>query len=177
MKLPKTKRKRESGPYGRALRTLRAYRNLGQRDLAEISGFSYAVISKWERGDSGITTPNRLILAEALDVPPDVFDALGRGGDPLVTALNGYYPLEVELEVYNYQQAARKLKCCVNTIRKAVREGVVKPRLEFRACWFTPADLEKIVAWRKQRAVSCRSRIRGWQVSQPARGEAATCQM
>ena len=163
MKLPPATRKREVGLYGRALRTLRAYRNMGQRALADESGFSYGAISKWERGESGITTPNRQILAQALRVPPDVFEALAHNGDPLVKALNGYSRLDVEYSVYNYQQAARKLGVCVNTVRKAVKLGVVTPRAEFRACWFTPTDLQKVSDWQRERAVTFRSRLRGFQ--------------
>lgn len=159
MKMPAASRQQRYGLYGRALRTLRAYRNLGQRDLADRSGFSYGAISKWERGEAGITTPNRAILAETLRVPLDVFEALGRDGDPLVNAMAGYFEIEPERTVYNYQQAARAARCCVNTFRRAVKEGIVKPRSEFRSLWFTPDDIKIVVAWQRERAVSCRSRI------------------
>ena len=164
MKLPTvTARRPDTWQYARSLRTLRAYRNMGQVELAKRSGFSSGVISKWERGHSGITTPNRQILAEALRVPLEVFDALSVTGDPLVASLGDYSEMEVDRTLYNFQQAARKLSVCVNTFRCGVRDLGLEPRREFRAHWFTPDDLEKVAAWFRERAVQSRSRLRAYQ--------------
>ena len=174
MKLPAVPQPRKpTGGYGRALRTLRAYRNMGQKDLAARSGFSWGAISKWEMGKSGITTPNRQILAEALNVPYDVFDALVYGVDPLVKAMTGYGPMTEARRLYTYGQAAVKLKVCINTVRKAVNSGIVTPKREFRACWFTDDDLERIAAWQRESAVSSRTRLRRFQRNKRAGLEAA----
>lgn len=164
MKLPK----RPPQPFGhrdfgRSLRTLRAYRNLGQRELSEISGFSYGAISKWERGVAGITQPNRQLLAESLRVPFDVFEALASGGDPLVKGLHGFGKLTVAEALLNYQQAAVRLGCCVNTVRKAVLAGVVTPRREFRVVLFNDADMKALAAWRREGERLRASRIRRYQ--------------
>lgn len=170
MKLPPARsRTHATADAARALRTLRAWRNTSQRDLSKVSGFSYGAISKWERGHAGITTPNRAILAEALRIPLEVFDALATHGDPLVVAMSGYHEMPVAHSLYNYQQAARRVGACVNTIRKAVLQGIVTPRREFRSVWFTNEDLDTIRRWQRERAVDLRSRLAGLQASQRRR--------
>jgi len=147
----------------RALRTLRAYRGIGQRELSARSGFSWGVISKWERGKSGIIPPHRQILAQALEVPEEVFIVLARHGDPLTLALEGFFPMTPPSKLYTYDEASRKLHICKNTIRKGVTLGIVRPRRGDRRVWFTAEDLERLAAWRRDETVRTRGRIRQYQ--------------
>lgn len=60
------------------LREVRTSRGLTQEDLWHKTGVSQSRISKYERGQTGVSTPTAEVLARTLDVPTRVFEPIIR---------------------------------------------------------------------------------------------------
>lgn len=80
-------RQRENGDtIAASVRAARAYAGLSQREVAEILGVSRSTISAWERGETEIFPPTRLVevierLADLSGIPRSVFGPTRRKDD------------------------------------------------------------------------------------------------
>ena len=60
--------------FAEKVRKYRSDRGLSQAELAKLSNLSQVQISDYERGISGARTNNKIMLARALNVKPEMLD-------------------------------------------------------------------------------------------------------
>ncbi|MEU4256323.1 MULTISPECIES: helix-turn-helix domain-containing protein [Streptomyces] len=61
-------------PNGVAIRALRTAKRCGLRELEEKTGLSRGYLSRLERGERGGSPETVLLIARALDVPPEAIN-------------------------------------------------------------------------------------------------------
>ena len=59
--------------FGEKLKEIRLSKNLTQRELGDLTGFSHAIISLWENREKPPTMEKIAILATALNTPAPYF--------------------------------------------------------------------------------------------------------
>jgi transcriptional regulator with XRE-family HTH domain len=69
---------------GRRIRLRRAALGLLQRQVAEKSGTAQSAVAQFERGELGLDTWRLLLIADALEVPPEWL--LSRDGGPVTVS-------------------------------------------------------------------------------------------
>jgi transcriptional regulator with XRE-family HTH domain len=93
--------------YGRAIRILRAAKNLSQKDLAELAGVDASYISLIERGSRQPSLQKVDALARALKVPGPLVSLLAAekddlaGIDPTTAGALGAQLLDVLIAAHN----------------------------------------------------------------------------
>lgn len=131
--------------YGRALRTLRAWRGWPLLRLADAIGYAETSLSQWENGVVFIPIHARPAVCQALQFHPKVLEQLASGPhalDELVLLLDGEdndFVIKLTLD-----QVAKRAKVNISTLHKYIRLGLVKPQYEGRYPYFTKAQLRHV---------------------------------
>ncbi len=151
----------EAGPraagYARTIRTLRAYRRMGQKELAEKSGYSIASVILWEAGKVEPAEAARIDLAQSFKVPLRVFDWLAATSDPL--SVDFLVPEEQEDPgklYFRAEEVCAEAGVCMNTFYKIRKVMKVKAKRMAGQLWYTRDDIEAI-RWESHRRARMKS--------------------
>lgn len=143
--------------YGRALRTMRAWRDMSGKRLAEVSGYSSAAISHWERGVHNISLQVRKDLCEALRFPLDVMENLAKGESALERAAVNLAEFNEPGELIDRFELARRSGVGPRIIQTYVDKGLIDSIVDGKRRYYTLDTIEiarKLKANRMSRQIA-----------------------
>lgn len=139
--------------YGRAIRMLRAYRKMHQKELADRSGYSVASVLLWESGKTIPGEAARIDLAQSLRVPRRIFEWLAVEDDPLgVDFLQNPTPEEPSPGLYRAEEVCTELGICMNSLLNFRRELRIRPKRYRGKFWYTREHVQAFLQEKLRRA-------------------------